>query len=55
MTTYLARTYALIGLEDLNTKRMLTNRHLAQSLSDAGFFEVKRQVLYKAEQPLRRE
>jgi putative transposase len=50
MTTYLARTYALIGLEDLNTKGMLSNHHLAQSVSDASFFEVKRQVLYKAEQ-----
>ena len=50
MTTYLARTYALIGLEDLNTRGMLANHHLAQSVSDASFFEVKRQVLYKAEQ-----
>jgi putative transposase len=50
MTTYLARTYALIGLEDLNTKGMLANHHLAQSVSDASFFEVRRQVLYKAEQ-----
>src|SRR5215471_10087829 len=29
MTTYLARTYALIGLEDLNTKGMLANHCLA--------------------------
>src|SRR6516225_8025357 len=50
MTTYLARTYSLIGLEDLNTKGMLANHHLAQSISDASFFEVKRQVIYKAEQ-----
>jgi putative transposase len=50
MTTYLARTYALIGLEDLNTKGMLANHRLAQAVSDASFFEVKRQLLYKAEQ-----
>ena len=50
MTTYLAQTYALIGLEDLNTKGMLANHHLAQVTSDASFFEVKRQLLYKAEQ-----
>ncbi len=50
MTTQVARTYALIGLEDLNTKGMLTNHHLAQAVSDASFFEVKRQLLYKAEQ-----
>ncbi len=50
MTTYLARTYTLIGLEDLNTKGMLTNHCLAQAVSDASFFEVQRQLLYKAEQ-----
>lgn len=50
MTTYLARTYALIGMEDLNAKGMLANHHLAQAVSDASFFEVKRQLLYKSEQ-----
>jgi putative transposase len=50
MSTYVARTSSLIGLEDLNTKGMLSNHHLAQAVSDASFFEVKRQLLYKAEQ-----
>jgi putative transposase len=50
MTTHVARTYSLIGLEDLNVKGMLANHCLAQSLSDASFFEVKRQLLYKSEQ-----
>ena len=50
MTTYLARTYALIGMEDLNAKGLLANHHLAQVVSDASFFEVKRQLLYKSEQ-----
>jgi len=50
MTTHMARTYALIGLEDLNTKGMLANHCLAQAVSDASFFEVKRQLLYKSEQ-----
>ncbi|HYT34800.1 MAG TPA: RNA-guided endonuclease TnpB family protein, partial [Ktedonobacteraceae bacterium] len=50
MTTYVARAYALIGLEDLNTKGMLANHCLAQAVSDASFFEVKRQLLYKSEQ-----
>ncbi|TMD81410.1 MAG: IS200/IS605 family element transposase accessory protein TnpB [Chloroflexi bacterium] len=50
MTTSLARRYALVGLEDLNTKGMLSNHCLAQAVSDASFFEVKRQLLYKAEQ-----
>jgi putative transposase len=50
MTTYLTFTYSLIGLEDLNAKGMLANHHLAQAVSDASFFEVKRQLLYKSEQ-----
>lgn len=50
MTTHLAQRYALIGLEDLNAKGMLANHHLAQAVSDASFFEVKRQLLYKSEQ-----
>ncbi|PWT79052.1 MAG: transposase [Chloroflexi bacterium] len=50
MTTKVACTYSLIGLEDLNTKGMVANHHLAQAVSDAGFFEVKRQLLYKSEQ-----
>src|SRR5947209_13817975 len=50
MTTRVARTHALIGLEDLNAKGMLANHCLAQAVSDASFFEVKRQLLYKSEQ-----
>jgi putative transposase len=50
MTTHVAQTYALIGLEDLNAKGMLANHCLAQAVSDASFFEVQRQLLYKSEQ-----
>jgi putative transposase len=50
MTTHVARTHALIGLEDLNAFGMLANHSLAQAVSDASFFEVKRQLLYKAEE-----
>jgi putative transposase len=50
MTTHVARTYALIGLEALNVNGMLSNHCLAQATSDASFFEVKRQLLYKSEQ-----
>jgi putative transposase len=50
VTTYLAQTYSLIGMEDLNAKGMQANHHLAQAVSDASFFEVKRQLLYKSEQ-----
>jgi putative transposase len=50
ITTYLAKTYALIGLEDLNTKGMLANHCVAQAVSDASFFEAQRQLIYKTEQ-----
>jgi putative transposase len=50
MTTHVAQAYALIGLEDLNVTGMLANHCLAQATSDASFFEVKRQLLYKSEQ-----
>jgi putative transposase len=50
MTTTLAQRYARIGLEDLHTKGMLANHRLAQAVSDASFFEVQRQLCYKAEQ-----
>lgn len=47
-TTMLAKTYARIGIEDLNVKGMAKNRHLARSIMDGGFFEFRRQLDYKA-------
>ena len=46
-TTPIARTYAVVGLEDLNVAGMLKNHHLALSLSDAAFGEIRRQLEYK--------
>lgn len=48
LSTRLTRTYAAIGLEDLNVRGMVRNRHLARAISDMGFFEFRRQVEYKA-------
>jgi putative transposase len=47
LTTRLARSYAVVGIEDLNVRGMVRNRHLARSVSDAGFFEFRRQLDYK--------
>ncbi|KSV83979.1 RNA-guided endonuclease TnpB family protein [Sinorhizobium sp. GL28] len=47
-TTLLAKTYRLIGIEDLNVRGMVRNRHLARSMMDGGFFEFRRQLDYKA-------
>jgi putative transposase len=37
-----------IGIEDLNVRGMLKNRRNARGVSDAGFFEFRRQLTYKA-------
>ena len=35
-------------IEDLNVSGMLKNHHLAQAIGDVGWYEFKRQLLYKA-------
>ena len=48
VTTRLARTKAVLVIENLNVSGMLKNHHLAQAIGDVGFYEFKRQLLYKA-------
>jgi putative transposase len=48
LTTHLAQTKSVIVLENLNVAGMLKNHHLAQAIGDVGFYEFKRQLLYKA-------
>jgi putative transposase len=48
LTTRIAKTYAVIGIEDLNVRGMVRNRHLARAVSDGGFHEFRRQITYKA-------
>jgi putative transposase len=47
-TTMLAKRFRVIGIEDLNVRGMVKNQHLARAVSDAGFFEFRRQLEYKA-------
>jgi len=49
LTTDLVRRFDVIGIEDLNVRGMMKNRHLSRAISDMGFFEFKRQLQYKAE------
>jgi putative transposase len=49
LTNELASTYAVLGMEDLNVAGMLRNHHLALSLADASFGEIRRQLQYKSE------
>lgn len=47
VSTMLAKTKSVIGVEDLNVKGMVGNRHLSLRISDAGWSEFLRQLDYK--------
>jgi putative transposase len=48
LTSRLAKTKAVVVIEDLNVSGMLKNHHLAQAIGDVGFAEFRRQLTYKA-------
>lgn len=48
LTTNLTRRFHTIGIEDLNVRGMMKNRRLARPIADMSFFEVRRQLEYKA-------
>ncbi|HVP49741.1 MAG TPA: RNA-guided endonuclease TnpB family protein [Candidatus Bathyarchaeia archaeon] len=47
VTSRLARTKSAVVLENLNVSGMVKNHHLAQAIMDVGFYEFRRQMLYK--------
>jgi putative transposase len=48
ITTQLCRENQAIGIETLNVSGMLKNRKLSKAISDAGFYEFRRQLSYKS-------
>jgi putative transposase len=46
-TTRLTKTKSVIVLENLNVSGMMKNHHLAQAISDVGWYEFRRQMEYK--------
>ena len=49
LTTRLVEEFDVICIEDLNIKGMMANHKLARAIMDLGFYEFKRQLLYKAQ------
>jgi putative transposase len=48
LTHYLAKNHSEIVVEDLNIKGMSKNHRLASAILDGGFYEFRRQLVYKS-------
>jgi putative transposase len=49
LTTRLCRENQAVAIEDLNVTGMLAKRCLARAIADIGFYQVRRQLYYKAQ------
>jgi putative transposase len=48
LTTDIVKNNDVIGIEDLNVKGMVRNKHLSKSITDSCFGEFRRQIEYKS-------
>lgn len=48
LTTRLCRDNQAVAIEDLCVKGMMSNARLARNIADIGFYEIRRQLQYKA-------
>ena len=48
LTSYLTQNFDEIAIEDLNVAGMMRNHHLARAILDMGFYEFRRQLVYKS-------
>ena len=49
LTTRLCRENQAVAVEDLHVRGMLANHRLARAIADVGFYEIRRQLQYKAQ------
>jgi len=49
ITTYLAKNFETVVIENLKVSNMVKNHNLASAILDVGMYEFKRQLLYKKE------
>lgn len=47
LTTFIAKTFENVGIEDLNVRGMLANGRLSRALSDVSFSRFRRMLTYK--------
>jgi putative transposase len=48
LSANITRRFNTIGIENLNVKGMMGNRHLSRAIADMGFYKLRRQLEYKS-------